>query len=215
MTLKVLSRPVSPFATNAYLIIDESTREAVLIDPGDEVPMLVKLIESEQARVQYILGTHGHLDHAAGVAEAKRELGVEYYIHDEDKELLEAMPMQARMFGMAQPEVPGIDSYLTHGQTLSFGNTTLEVRHAPGHSPGSVCFYDGQTKVFVGDVLFAGSVGRTDLAGGNGPLLMESIRKQLMNLPDEVEVFTGHGPSTTIGRERLTNPFVTGRMSGF
>lgn len=215
MALKVVCRPVSPFSTNAYLLIDEATREAVLVDPGDEVPVLLKLIEQERAEVLYILGTHGHLDHAAGVAQAKRELEVEYYLHEGDRELLEGLPMQARMFGMGQPEVPKIDRYIQEGEMFPVGQSTLQALHAPGHSPGSVCFFEGAKLVLVGDVLFAGSIGRTDLMGGNGPQLMDSIRTQLMTLPDEIEVFTGHGPATTIGQERRTNPFVSGLMQAY
>ena len=215
MVLKVVCRPVSPFATNAYLLIDEATREAVLVDPGDEVPALLQLIESERAEVQYIVGTHGHLDHAAGVAQAKRELEVDYYLHEGDRDLLEGLPMQARMFGMGQPEVPAIDRFLQEGDSLMVGKTALQVLHAPGHSPGSVCLYDGGSIVVVGDVLFAGSIGRTDLLGGIGPQLMNSIQTQLLTLPDEVEVFTGHGPATTIGRERRSNPFVSGQIPFF
>lgn len=215
MALRIVSRPVSPFATNAYLLIDEPSREAVLVDPGDEVPALLRLIERERAEVLCILGTHGHLDHAAGVAEAKRELEVEYRLHEGDRTLLEGLPMQARMFGMGRPEVPTVDRFIKEGDTIPVGQSTLRVIHAPGHSPGSVCFFDGALKVVVGDVLFAGSIGRTDLMGGNGPQLMESIRTKLMVLPDEVEVYTGHGPATTIGRERRSNPFVTGLMQAY
>lgn len=200
---------------NAHLLIDEGTGAAALVDPGDELPTLLNMAKEADAKIEMILGTHGHLDHIGAVALAQEALKVPFYLHKEDEVLLENLPQQARMFGMPVPKVPKVDHFLAHGDKVQMGETILEVRHAPGHSPGSVCFYDGEHNVVVGDVLFQGSIGRSDLMGGNGKQLIESIHAQLMTLPDEILVHSGHGPVTTIGQERQTNPFVRGLMSIF
>ena len=166
--------------------------------------------------MQEILCTHAHIDHACGVAELKRLLGAPFALHPEDRPVLEHMPLSATMFGLPAVEVPEIDRELQAGESFTVGNLSAEVIFTPGHSGGGCCFYFSEQQViFVGDTLFAGSVGRTDLPGGDTETLLTSIREQLLTLDDEVTVYSGHGPATTIGVERLSNPFLQPGASFF
>ncbi len=207
--LIVRSAVVGPFAMNAWLAACSETGEAVLIDPGAEIPRVLALRQPEGFSVKRILLTHGHVDHASGAAEAREATGAPVAIHPADLPWLEALPRQAAMFGLeeARPLVP--DALLADGETVRVGNHAATVIHTPGHCQGSVSFHfpdDGL--VFTGDTLFQGSVGRTDLPGGDFDQLAESITRRLFPLGDDVQFLPGHGPGGTIGEERLHNPFV-------
>jgi len=207
--LIVRSVVVGPFAMNAWLAACSETLEAVLIDPGSEVPRVLALRQPEGFRVKRILLTHGHVDHASGAAEAREATGAPVSIHPGDLPWLEVLPRQAAMFGLeeARPLTP--DATLSDGETVAVGKQSATVIHTPGHCQGSVSFYFKEAGlVFTGDTLFQGSVGRTDLPGGDFDQLAESIVKRLFPLGDEVRFLPGHGPGGTIGEERLQNPFV-------
>jgi hydroxyacylglutathione hydrolase len=206
---------VGPIQANCVLLGDADAGELVVIDPGEEGALIADRVRASSLRPTMILHTHGHLDHVGGTAELSSRLGgaLPIGLHPDEIELYRNAPLQARMFGIEVDAPPAPDLMLRHGDTLSVGDLELEVRHTPGHSPGGVCFVvsgAGGPLVIVGDVLFAGSIGRTDLMGGSFPVLEHSIREQLYDLPDETRVICGHGPETTIGRERATNPFVSG-----
>jgi glyoxylase-like metal-dependent hydrolase (beta-lactamase superfamily II) len=210
----------APFFKNGFVVACERTRAAVLIDPGDEVDGLLTFADRERLRISYILLTHAHIDHVTGVAEAKRRLAVPVMLHRDDQLLYDRVADQADMFGLPVPVVPPIDAYYTPGQTLRFGDYGVTPHHTPGHCPGGVCLaaartghsgpamLDAPVDLFVGDTLFAGSIGRTDLPGGEYNTLIRSIRTVLFGFGDLARVHPGHGPSTTIGQERRTNPFL-------
>lgn len=216
MTLKVETIVNGPFQENCFLVWDEQAKQGIFIDPGDEPSRIARSATFLEIEILGIFNTHGHLDHAGGVAELKKQLEIPFAIHPADAFLLENMPGQARMFGLPPMEVPEIDRELTPGEAIQVGGSEATVLHTPGHTPGGVSFLFEQDKlVFVGDTLFAGSIGRTDLPGGSFKQLMESIKTELMGLDDEFDVLCGHGPPTTIGTERKYNPFVTGEIRGF
>jgi hydroxyacylglutathione hydrolase len=207
------TRAVPPFFKNGYLVGCEDTRQAVLIDPGDEVHEMLTAIEHNQLEMRYILLTHAHLDHVSGVAIARSALDVPVWLHKDDLFLYEAVVEQARMFGIQADKQPKPDRFYENGQRMEFGNYEVAVHHTPGHCPGGVCLAvkhrrRQETALFVGDTLFAGSIGRTDLPGGDMGTLMASIRDVLFSFPDETSVYSGHGPVTTIGREKQSNPFL-------
>ena len=207
------TRAVPPFQKNGYVVACETTRDAVIIDPGDEVDMLLEVIVRESLHVQCILLTHAHVDHVTGVSRAKQALQVPVYLHRDDQFLYDAAPQQASFFGLHCDALPAIDRYYDLSETLSFGEYEVAIHHTPGHCPGGVCLAignKGSTKddLFVGDTLFAGSIGRTDLPGGDHPTLMRSITQVLFAFGDAARVHAGHGPQTTIGQERRTNPFL-------
>jgi len=205
--------PVGPIQANCVLLGDPAAGVLAVIDPGEEAPRIMERIERSGLQPTLILHTHGHLDHAGGTAELANLLGsgVPIGLHRDELELYRNLAMQGRMFGLEAVTPPMPTLWLAHGDRLEVGSLSLEVRHTPGHSPGGVCFvvHGGpESTVVVGDVLFAGSIGRTDLFGGSFAILERSIREQLYTLPDETRVVCGHGPDTTIGRERRSNPFV-------
>jgi hydroxyacylglutathione hydrolase len=207
------TRAVLPFQKNGYVIACEKTRQAMVIDPGDEVDMLLDIVGRQKLSVQSILLTHAHVDHVTGVGRAKNALGVPIYLHRDDQALYDAAPQQAAFFGLHCEELPPIDRYYDLSRTLAFGGCEITVHHTPGHCPGGVCLAVGspgtaKQDLFVGDTLFAGSIGRTDLPGGDYATLIRSITQVLFAFGDEAKVYSGHGPSTTIGHERRTNRFL-------
>jgi hydroxyacylglutathione hydrolase len=204
---------VPPFQKNAYLIGCATTREAVVIDPGDEVEQLVEAVRADALRVRYVLLTHAHLDHITGVARAKEAFDAPVVLHEADLPLYRAVVQQGLMFGLNVEAQPSVDRFYSPGECIAFGRYETRVHHTPGHSPGGVCLQVGPAgtpgaDLFVGDTLFAGSIGRTDLPGGDHPTLIQSIRTVLFGLGDDARVYPGHGAPTTIGRERRTNPFL-------
>jgi glyoxylase-like metal-dependent hydrolase (beta-lactamase superfamily II) len=207
--LVVRSVVVGPFAMNAYLAACSETAEAVLIDPGDEIPRVLALREPGGYAVKRIFLTHGHVDHAACAAEARAATGAEMTIHADDARALAALPRQAEMFGLRVTAAPVADRFHVDGETFAVGRLEARVIHTPGHCPGATClWFPGEAVVFTGDTLFAGSVGRTDLPGGDFEALHRSIKERLFALGDEVRFYPGHGPAGTIGEERRSNPFV-------
>jgi glyoxylase-like metal-dependent hydrolase (beta-lactamase superfamily II) len=203
---------VGAFGENTWVVADEESREGVLIDPGDEPDRIAAMIEELGVTIRYILNTHGHIDHVCAVAEMKRRLGVEFYLHPEDQFFLDKLPETCRMYGLPEAEVPTVDHPLAHGDTFTVGGLTLEVIFTPGHAPGHVSFLVNKSELFSGDCLFQGSVGRVDLPGGDGQILMDTLQNILIPLGDDVNVYPGHMGPTTIGRERATNPFLTGAI---
>ena len=205
---------VGPFFKNGYVVGCERTRKAVFIDPGDEVEQLLDFIRTEQLNVTHILLTHAHVDHVSGLAEAKRALGSPIYLHKDDLFLYQNAVRTGMMFGLTVEEPPPVDVFYEGEGPIVFGDYQVRVVHTPGHCPGGVCLAiskSGDTTpphLFVGDTLFAGSIGRTDLPGGDYETLLAAITGTLFTFPDESIVHSGHGPETTIGRERATNPFV-------
>ena len=209
----VESQAVGPFFKNGFVVGCEETREAVLIDPGDEVASLLAFAERSGLSIRHILLTHAHVDHVTGVAAAKRALNVPIHLHKDDLFLYDRAVEMGAMFGLTVEPQPPIDRFYTPAQTIPFGTYEARVHHTPGHCPGGVCLQIGKAntsgkELFVGDTLFAGSIGRTDLPGGDYDTLIASIRNVLFPLGDEAIVHSGHGPDTTIGKERRTNPFL-------
>ena len=206
-------RAVPPFYKNGFVVGCERTREAALIDPGDEVDELLAAVRDLDVDVRHILLTHAHIDHITGVARAKDAFNAPVYLHRDDLILYDAVVQQGEMFGFKVRPQPAPDVFYD-STPIVFGDYEVRVHHTPGHCPGGVCLAIGRTgpsgpaQLFVGDTLFAGSIGRTDLLGGDYETLMRSITEVLFPLGDEAIVRPGHGPETTIGRERTTNPFV-------
>lgn len=212
--LQIAIVPVTDFQQNCTLIWDQETKEGVVVDPGGELPKIESAIEQTGMTVEAIWLTHGHIDHAAGAMDLKDKLGVNIIgPHQDDIPLLQGLEEQARMFsldGAIRNCTP--DRWLNEGDSLSIGAHIFDVYHCPGHAPGHVVFYNEAAKfAHVGDVLFAGSIGRTDLPGGDPDTLIASIKNKLMTWPDEVQFICGHGPASTIGRERAFNPFLIGQ----
>ena len=195
------------FAENCYIVADAATKEAVIVDPGEEAQLFLARIHSEGWTLAAVWLTHAHLDHVAGVAAVKAATGVPVLLHPADRPLYDAVPRQAALFGLEAEAPPRPDGELAEGQQLSVGGCRFEVLHTPGHTPGHVTFV-GHDLALDGDVLFKGSIGRTDLPGGDSAALIRSIRRRLYTLPDATTVLPGHGPATTIGEEKRTNPFV-------
>jgi glyoxylase-like metal-dependent hydrolase (beta-lactamase superfamily II) len=198
---------LGPFATNAYLITCEATRETAVVDVGFEPETVLEAIGRHRLEVRHLLNTHAHYDHAAAMATVQAQVGGSYWLHPDDAFLLDRLVAQGAAFGLAPASPPAEVNPLADGQTLPLGEESLSVIHTPGHSPGSVTFR-WRKLLWVGDLLFAGSIGRTDLPGGSLETLVASVRRRLFPLGDDAVVFPGHGPRTTIGAERRNNPFV-------
>lgn len=198
---------VGPIMANCYILGCEETKEAVVIDPGDETDKILMALSNHGLKVKYILNTHGHFDHVGGNKRLKSATGAALMIHEDDEPMLADLSRAALNFGLTAENSPKSDKNVSDGDTISFGNLELKVFHTPGHSMGGICFYT-EGHVFVGDTLFAGSIGRTDLPGGDYNTLISSIREKLFPLPDKTIVYTGHGPETSILREKRTNPFL-------
>jgi hydroxyacylglutathione hydrolase len=213
---------VTPFQQQTRIIGCERTKQAICIDPGDEAERIVEILDKHGLNLQAITLTHAHLDHVGGVARLKSlRPGADVLLHEADEPLYRALPEQPvwvgipreqwPLYGFDYEEPPAIDRYWTDGEDYRVGQLEFKVLHCPGHTPGHVVlFNERERKVFVGDCLFAGSIGRTDLPGGSSAQLMDSLMNKIIPLGDDVEVYSGHGPMTTIGRERKTNPFLTG-----
>jgi hydroxyacylglutathione hydrolase len=201
------------FQQNTYLVSCTRTGSGILVDPGAATAEALQTAQAHGIAIELIVLTHAHVDHVEGLGLAKRETGVPILVHPLDLPLYGAAPMQAQMFGLRMEPLPPVDGELAEGGTVRFGECTLAVRFAPGHAPGHVILV-GDGMAVVGDVIFAGSIGRTDLPGGDFATLMRSIREQVLTLPDETTLHTGHGADTTVGHERRTNPFVTGVYGG-
>ena len=199
--------PVGPFQMNCYILADGQTDNCLIIDPGDEPERLITFIEENGYRPQRIINTHAHIDHARRVADIQKHFDIPYYLGQEDLPLLNTLTDQGRMFGLDTSEPPQITGFLKDGERFPLGSLSLSLLHTPGHSPGSFCVYT-PGHVFVGDVLFRDSIGRTDLYAGNLETLLRSIREKLFILPDDTVVYPGHGPTTTIGYEKQNNPFL-------
>lgn len=200
--------PVGPVGANCYLFGDDATHEIFVIDPGDEPDRILAAVRRLNARVTAIVNTHGHFDHVQGVDAVRRAAHAPFMIHEDERVVLEQGPARARvLFGMDLPPSPMPDRWLREGDQIQVASLTLTVRHTPGHSPGGVCLV-GDGLAFVGDTLFAGSIGRTDLPGADHETLLASIARVLLPLPDDTVCYPGHGPETTIGEEKRSNPFV-------
>jgi hydroxyacylglutathione hydrolase len=199
---------VAPIGTNCYIVACEKTGIAIIIDPGGEPGRILALIDEKQYQLQYIINTHAHFDHVGAVEEIKTQKKIPFYLHPEDAVFLEPSIFRETLanFGFYDIEPPTVDEFIDPTRDYTFGEVSFKVLETPGHSPGGVCFLF-EKDVFVGDTLFAGSIGRTDFPGGSMSTLMESIRTRLMCLPDDTIVHCGHMGSTTIGQERRHNPF--------
>ena len=209
--------PVGMLQCNCSIIGDPVTREALVIDPGDEVTRILELLGRHKLTVKAIVSTHAHIDHVGGLSKLRQYTGAPILMHRDDLPLYQGMEVQAAFLGVATPEITDVDQLLKEGDALSWGSFQANVIHTPGHTPGSVCLYLPQDagaiavpvpRLFAGDTLFAGSIGRTDLWGGSMDQITDSIRGKLMLLPDETIVYPGHGRLTSIGQERDTNPFL-------
>ena len=202
---------VGPLQCNCVILGCERTKEAVIIDPGDEARQIVQYVRGQGLSVKYLLHTHAHFDHFGGTEEVYASLKAAPCLHRADNELYENLPVQGKMFGYRFDPAPPIEKFLEDNEILIFGDHRLEVMHTPGHSPGSLCFrlHTDSEAIFSGDTLFKGSIGRTDLWGGSQDKLIGSIKERLLVLEGEVPVHPGHGPSTRIADEKRHNPFLS------
>jgi hydroxyacylglutathione hydrolase len=198
---------VGPFANNIYVVTDAATRETAILDVGFEPGKVIELVRREKLFVRWLLATHAHYDHVAAMLPVQQAVGGVFALHPSDRPLLERVELQGSMFGLPPVEVPEVGHDLVPGERVPLGEQSMDVLFTPGHAPGHVTFKHGST-LWSGDVLFAGSVGRTDLPGASWDQLERSIRDVLFPLGDEMKVLPGHGPATTIGAERKSNPFV-------
>jgi len=210
MTLRAVVVPVTPFAQNSSVVWCDATGRGAVIDPGGDLDRILEVVDANGVRLEKILLTHAHIDHAGATAELARRFGLPIEGPNEgDQFWIEQLPEQARMFGFGQAERFQPTRWLSQGDQVTVGDVPLQVLHCPGHTPGHVVFYDPAARLaFVGDVLFAGSIGRTDFPGGDYDTLVGSIRERLLPLGDDVRFVPGHGPMSTLGEERRTNPFV-------
>lgn len=206
--MRVETITVGAFQENSYLIVDEKTNRAVIVDPGGEGERLIDAIEATGATLEAIWITHAHVDHLGAIASIKRQWDVPIYLHPLDRRLYEAASRQAEVYGVPFEEPPPPEREFADGQKIKVGEREMQVMHAPGHAPGHVVIHGGGM-AFVGDCLFAGSIGRTDLPFSNPPHLAATLEK-ISALPPETVVYPGHGVETTIGEERLSNPFLNG-----
>ncbi len=201
--------PVGMLQCNCSIFGDEQTREAIVIDPGDEIGKITSVLDEHQLRVKAIVITHAHIDHVAGAHLLRVLTGAPVYMNERDKQLLDMLDGQAAWLGMETPTRPEVDSALAEGTVLKLGAAEFHVFDTPGHTPGSQCLWvPGENKLIAGDTLFRNSIGRTDLPGGNSRQILASIKTRLLDLPPDAVVIPGHGPETTIGREKELNPFL-------
>jgi len=214
--MKVAIIPVTPLQQNCSLLVCKQTKKAAVVDPGGDLDRILDAVEAQGVELEKILLTHGHMDHCGGTAQLSKELGLPVEgPHIEDRFLIDNLPQQGLRFGFPQLEGFTPARWLLGGDTVRFGQVELHVRHCPGHTPGHVIFFSSEYRLaLVGDVLFAGSIGRTDLPRGDHATLIRSIREQLWPLGEDVTFIPGHGPTSTFGEERASNPFVGDRASG-
>jgi hydroxyacylglutathione hydrolase len=203
------SFPVGPLRCNCTILGDEVTHEAVVVDPGDNIPEILSRLQKHGLTLRQIVITHAHIDHVGGAVQLKKATGAPVFLNQQDLGLLGAMEIQAGWLGIPTPEVASPDASADDGLTVGLATLPAEVIHTPGHTPGSICLlFAQQNLLLAGDTLFAGSIGRTDLPGGDGRQILRSLRDRLMVLPDTTRVLPGHGPDTTIGEEKQSNPFL-------
>jgi hydroxyacylglutathione hydrolase len=201
--------PVGPLRCNCTILGDEVTHEAIVVDPGDNIPEILSRLQKHGLTLRQIVVTHAHIDHVGGAAQLRRLTGAPVVMNQQDLGLLGMMEMQAAWIGVPTPEVAPPDVSAEDGLAIGLAALPAEVLHTPGHTPGSICLlFPAQHLLLAGDTLFAGSIGRTDLPGGNGQQILRSLRDRLLILPDLTRVLPGHGPETTIGEERQSNPFL-------
>jgi len=201
--------PVGPLQCNCSIIADETSREAMVIDPGDDISRIQALVAEHRLTVKQIVITHAHIDHVGGAMKLKAATGAPILLNQNDYALLKMLDVQASWLGMKPPGAVTVDESLEDGARLTTGSIESQILHTPGHTEGSLCVYiPAEQKLIAGDTLFAGSIGRTDLPGGSFDKIMSSLHSRVLALPDETLVIPGHGPSTTIGEERETNPFL-------
>ena len=204
--------PVGMLACNCSILGDEKSGEAVVIDPGDEIERVQELLRRHNLKALYIVATHAHIDHVGGIEKLKKATGAAVLMNENDLPLYQNLALQAAWLGVAPPTAVDVDQFLKTGDKVKCGAHSLEVMHTPGHSPGSLCLHlpSDSPVIFSGDTLFQSSIGRTDLWGGSFEEIIRSIKDSLMQFPDATRVFPGHGPATTIGDERESNPFLQG-----
>jgi hydroxyacylglutathione hydrolase len=221
--------PVGMLQCNCHVVGDPQTREALVIDPGDDAARILEVIERHHLKVKAIVVTHTHIDHVIGLRRVREATGAPVYMHPDDLDLYRMLDVQASWLGWKTPDEAQIDQMVREGDVIRWGRYEVQILHTPGHTPGSICLYmpsnmtvapndagaaksaiGGTGQLFAGDTLFAGSIGRTDLWGGSFAEIIHSLKGKLLDLPDATIVYPGHGESTTIGKERATNPFLTG-----
>ncbi len=204
--------PVGPLQCNCSIIGDENTHEALVIDPGDDIEQILAIVRKHKLRVKQIIITHAHIDHVGGAMKLRAATGAPILLNQNDYSLLKMLDVQAAWIGMGDPGKVEIDQSVSPSDTIKTGNLVAQVLHTPGHTEGSICLYFAPEKTLIaGDTLFAGSIGRTDLPGGSFEKILQSLHQQVLALPDETVVIPGHGPATTIGQERESNPFLQKR----
>lgn len=212
--MRIFSTIVGPFEMNSYLIAEDDHPQCLIIDPGDEPDQIIKKIDQNKLKPVKIINTHNHIDHARRASVIQKHYKIPFEICEADVPLLESIKDQGVIFGLDASETPEVSGFLKDGDRFKLVEKEFFILHTPGHSPGSISIYT-EGYVFVGDVLFKDSIGRTDLYGGNYDILMTSIREKLMTLPDDTIVYSGHGPETTIGREKKYNPFINPAQSSY
>lgn len=206
--MEILTLVVGALRENCYVVWN-TPDDAVVIDPGDEGPRIVRTLREKVVTPRMILNTHGHFDHIGAVEDLRRAFGAPYKIHRAEEQIMAMVPARTRLFGVLTPEQPTPTGYVEPGEKFQVGRLEFEALHTPGHTPGGTCYYFPQEHVvFTGDTLFLGSIGRSDFPGGNGPQLVASIKEKLLTLPPETAVYPGHGPPTTIREEKESNPFL-------
>ena len=201
--------PVGPLRCNCTILGDEVTHEAIVVDPGDNIPEILSRLQKHGLTLRQIIVTHAHIDHVGGAAQLRKSTGAPVLMNQHDLELLGMMEMQAGWLGVPTPQVAPPDASAEDGLAIGLATLPAQVLHTPGHTPGSICLlFPDHDLLLAGDTLFAGSIGRTDLPGGDGEQILRSLRERLLVLPDSTRVLPGHGPETTIGEERQSNPFL-------
>lgn len=198
---------VGSFAMNCYLVTDTNSGDAIYIDPGAEADYLINKVTKEELKLKFVINTHCHIDHTAEASTVINHFKVPFYIHREDLPLLNSLKEQGDFFGINVPEIPKVSDFVEDSDSFDLGNLKIKILHTPGHSPGGITIKI-ENSLFVGDCLFMDSIGRTDLLGGDYDQLITSIKSKILTLDDETIIYPGHGPSTTIGRERENNPFL-------